>query len=216
MDLDHTVHPAGWMLAFRPELLEKTGLGRDFYMFNFFSSDVDEAMELTPVERGIIINCFSNLVAELKSDRDYMSDQLLRLGIGQMLSYFKRFYERQFSHSVSPGASLAERLDNMVDNYLSSGLPAQKGQPTVAWCASQFNLSPNYFGDIIKRELHISAQEYLQQKLIMAAQRLLSDTSLSINDIAEELGFAYPNHFARMFRRRVGVPPLRYRKDLHS
>lgn len=216
MDLDHTVHPAGWMLAFRPELLEKTGLGRDFYMFNFFSSDVDEAMELTPVERGIIINCFSNLVAELKSDRDYMSDQLLRLGIGQMLSYFKRFYERQFSHSVRPGASLAERLDNMVDNYLSSGLPAQKGQPTVAWCASQFNLSPNYFGDIIKRELHISAQEYLQQKLIMAAQRLLSDTSLSINDIAEELGFAYPNHFARMFRRRVGVPPLRYRKDLHS
>lgn len=212
MNLDYTKRPRGWMLAFKPELLEKTGLGRDFYMFSFFSSDVLEALELDATERGIILNCFSNIIAELNTPTDYLSDQLIRLGIGQLLSYFKRFYERQFAANSASGTSIVQKLDMIIDNYLSSGLPAQKGQPTVAWCAEQFSLSPNYFGELVKREIHITAQEYIQEKITAAAKHLLLDTSLSVNEIAEELGFTYPNHFTRMFSRRVGVSPLRYRK----
>ncbi len=216
MQLDYTVHPCGWMLAFRPELLDKTGLGRDFYMFSFFFSDTLEAMALSPMERGIVLNCFNNLLAELHTPRDYMSDQLLRLGIGQLLSYFKRFYERQCINATKNVSTLGGRLDILVDNYLSSGMPAQKGLPSVAWCASQFNLSPNYFGEIIKRQLHITAQDFLQQKMVSAAKRLLLETSLSVIEITEELGFAYPNHFSRMFRRCIGVSPLKYRKNHQS
>lgn len=212
MNLDYTVRPRGWMLAFRPELLEKTGLGRDFYMFNFFQSNADEAVELSDTERGIILNCFANIFAELNTPSDYLSDQLIRLGIGQLLSYFKRFHERQFTESTAQGGSLVQKLDMMVDNYLSSGQPAQKGQPTVAWCAEQFNLSPNYFGDLVKKELHTTAQDYLQEKIISAAKRLLLDTSLSVNEVAEELGFSYANHFSRMFAKRTGVSPLKFRK----
>ena len=213
---DHGVEPRGMILAFRPELLQKTGLGRDFYMFRFFFYDVLEAIELTRIERNIVMNCFSNLIAELNTPRDYMSDQLLRLGIGQLLSYVKRFYERQFSDIARSSSSVVDRLAHIVDNYLSSGLPAQKGQPTVAWCAAEFNLSPNYFGDLVKRELHITAQEYIHQKIITAACRLLKTTTLSVNEIAEELGFTYPNHFSRMFTRRVGLSPLRYRHGSHD
>lgn len=208
---NNDVQPRGMMLAFRPELLEKTGLGRDFYMFQFFFSDILEAIEPTRIERNIVMNCFSNLLAELNTPRDYMSDQLLRLGIGQLLSYVKRFYERQFTDITRSSTSIVQRLDHIIDNYLSSGLPAQKGQPTVAWCAAEFNLTPNYFGELMRRELHITAQEYIQQKIIAAAKRLLDTTALSVTEIAEELGFAYPNHFTRMFSRRTGLTPLRYR-----
>lgn len=212
MILDYTKRPSGWMLAFRPELLEKTGLGRDFYMFNYFSSDVMEAVELNTSERSIIYNCFANIFAELHTPSDYLSGQLIRLGIGQLLSYFKRFYERQFTDSLSAGTSLSQRLDNLVDNYLSSGLPAQKGQPTVAWCAAEFNLSPNYFGDLVKRELHITAQDYLHDKIMSAAKHLLLTTNMTVGEIAEELGFSYPNHFTRMFTRYEGTSPLKFRR----
>ncbi len=137
---------------------------------------------------------------------------MLRLGIGQLLSYCKRFFERQFSERVDKTRNLRQQLDTLIDNYLSSGSTAQEGQPTVAWCASQFNLSPNYFGEIVKRELRITAQEYIQQKIIIAAQNLLRESSLTINEIAEELGFAYPNHFTRMFRRNTGLSPMQWRK----
>ena len=210
--LDYKSMPRGMMLAFRPELLEKSGLGRDFYMFQFFQQDDVEALELSQMERGIIMNGFANISAELLTPVDYLSNHMLRLGIGHLLSYCKRFYERQFSRRTAMSDSLLFRLDTMIDNYLSSGMPAQHGQPTVTWCASQFNLSPNYFGELVKRELHITAQEYIQGKVVAAAQALLSGTSLSVNEIAEELGFSYPNHFTRLFHRKTGFSPLKYRK----
>ena len=50
----------GWMLAFRPELLVKSGLGRDFYMFAFFDHE-DAILSLTPDERRIIVNGFESI-----------------------------------------------------------------------------------------------------------------------------------------------------------
>ncbi len=212
MNLDYSVKPQGWMLAFRPELLEKSGLGRDFYMFSFFSHDVNEALTLSQAERGVILNSYANICAELQTPNDYLTNHMLRLGIGHLLSYCKRFFERQFSkHNGQPG-NLCERMDKTIDDYLSSCSPAQQGPPTVAWLASQFNLSPNYFGNLVKHEIHITAHEYIQRKIIAAAQSLLIGTTMTVNEIAEELGFDYPNHFTRLFKRNTGMTPLQFKK----
>lgn len=213
MNLDYHTKPRGYMLAFRPELLEKCGLGRDFYMFSYFNSDVFEALELSKTERGVLLNCFANIQTELHTPADYLSTHMIRLGIGHLLSYCKRFFERQFNEQRSARESLATRLDEMIDNYLSSGMPSQHGQPTVAWCADQFHITPNYFGELVKRELHITAQEYIIGKTVTAAQALLRDSQMTVGEIAEELGFAYSNHFTRMFRKQTGVTPLEYRRN---
>ena len=212
MKMDYTTKPQGWMLAFKPELLEKTGLGRDFYMFSYFNSDYSEAIGLTDMEYGVIKNCFANLYAELNTPKDHLSGQMIRLGIGTLLSYVKRYFEKQHTTSVLRSETLVGKLDTLLDKYLGSGLPAQHGQPTVTWCATQFNLSPNYFGDMIKKEVHITAQEYIRGKIVSHAQVLLRQTNMTINEIAEELGFAYPNHFTRMFHKATGYTPLKYRK----
>lgn len=212
MKMDYTTKPQGWMLAFKPELLEKTGLGRDFYMFSYFNSDYSEAIRLTDMEYGVIKNCFANLYAELNTPKDHLSGQMIRLGIGTLLSYVKRYFEKQHTTSILRSETLVGKLDTLLDKYLGSGLPAQHGQPTVTWCATQFNLSPNYFGDMIKKEVHITAQEYIRGKIVSHAQVLLRQTNMTINEIAEELGFAYPNHFTRMFHKATGYTPLKYRK----
>ena len=217
MNLDYRVRPRGWMLAFRPELLEKSGLGRDFYMFDFFNHDVNEALELNQTERGVLLNCYANIQAELYSARDNLSNHMLHLGISQLLSYCKRYFERQYKPRVSArGASLREHIEQCVDNYLSSGMPSQQGQCTVAWCASQFNLSANYFGDLVRRETHSTPKEIIQDRLIGASTRLLATTSLTVNEIAERLGFFYPTHFTRLFRRRTGLTPRQYRERAHG
>ena len=108
VNLNYNVKPRGWILAFREELTEKTGLGRDFYMFDYFNHDVNDALELSKSERGILLNCFSNIYSELITKPDYLTGHLLRLGIGQLLSYYKRFFERQFADRV--------RCDNQFQN----------------------------------------------------------------------------------------------------
>lgn len=212
MNLNLKEIPRGWMLAFKPEILYRTGLGRDFYMFNFFAAEKQEALKLSDLEKGIALNCFANIYAELHSPTDYLSNHMIRLGIGQLLSYCKRFFERQFNERSSEQLNLTQKLDATLENYLSSGLAAQQGQPTVSWLAKQFNLSPNYFGDVVKRELRISAQDYITEKTVSKAKELLLETNMNITEIAEELGFAYANHFTRMFTKKVGYSPSIFRR----
>ena len=202
----------GWMLAFRPELLVKSGLGRDFYMFAFFDHE-GAVLELSPDERKMIVTCFESISYELLQSPDDLTNHMIRLAIGRLLSYCKRFFERQYTVPASSGRNLGRALDTMIDNYLSSGSAAQQGQPTVSWCASQFNLSPNYFGSLVKREMRIPAQEYIHGKILDAARKLLATTTMSVGEIAEELGFSYPNHFTRLFKKKTGGSPQQYRKQ---
>lgn len=216
MNLDSRVKPHGWMLAFRPEQLNGTGLGRDFYMFNFFEYKVAEALELFDSERRVIINCFNNIYTELQAPDDELTSHMLRLGIGQLLTCCRRFYDRQFDTKDLHSSDLGKRLDKMVDEYLSEGSKKLRtqGPPTVAWCAEQFHLTPSYFGDIVRREMVITPQAFLQTKLIDRAKSLLASQELTINEIAEELGFSYPNHFARLFRQKTGMSPSAFRRQL--
>lgn len=215
MNLDGRIKPHGLMLAFRPELLNGTGLGRDFYMFNFFDYKVAEALELYDTERRVIINCFNNINTELQAPDDEFTSHMLRLGIGQMLTFCRRFYERQFDTGTMHSSDLMRRLESLLDGYWGGNgdMARRMGPPTVAWCAEQFHLTPSYFGDIVRREIGVTPQIFLQNKLLERAKSLLADHSLSINDIAQQLGFVYPNHFARLFRQKTGVSPTAFRKN---
>lgn len=63
----------------------------------------------------------------------------------------------------------------------------------------------------MKKETGKSAQEYIQNKIIDIAKERVFDDSKSITDIAYELGFKYPQHFSRLFKKKTGVSPLSYK-----
>ena len=73
------------------------------------------------------------------------------------------------------------------------------------------NLSPNYFGDLIKKETGKSAQEYVQRKLMDTAKSLLMQTGRSVSEIAYCLGYQYPQYFSRAFKKAEGCTPKEYR-----
>ena len=216
MNLAPNAHPKGWILAFRPELIINTGLGRDFYMFNFFDYEVFEALKLFESERRIMLNCLNTILSELRAPDDEFTGHMLRLGIGHLLSYCRRFYDRQFDTKKVRASELVKQLDSILDSYLADGseLPRRFGPPHVSWCSNQFHLSANYFGDVVKHELGITAKEYIQNKILEKAKSLLADPKQPINDIASRLGFNYPNHFTRFFRNATGMSPSEFRKSL--
>ena len=83
--------------------------------------------------------------------------------------------------------------------------------PSVKYCASEFHLSPNYFGDLIKKETGKTAQEYIHLKLIEVAKNLVLIPDKTISEIAYDLGFQYPQHFSRLFKKLTGYSPNEYR-----
>jgi AraC family transcriptional activator of pobA len=104
-----------------------------------------------------------------------------------------------------------ERFEVLLHEYLYSGKIAEEGIPTVAQFAGSLHLSPNYFGDVVKKETGITAQEYIQSRLIEIAKEKLFDYSKSVSEVAYELGFRYPQHFTRLFKQKVGLSPSEFR-----
>ena len=82
----------------------------------------------------------------------------------------------------------------------------QLGLPTVKYCAQQLFLSPNYFGDLIRELTGDSATSHIRHFIMQRAQQLLMSGS-TISETAESLGFDYPQHFTRQFKKHFGITP---------
>jgi len=128
-----------------------------------------------------------------------------------LLNYCTRFYDRQFITRENANKDILIKFENLLNSYFESDKPQTVGFPSVKYCAEELHLSPNYLGDLIKKETGKSAQEHIQLKLIDMAKEKLFDRTKSISDIAYELGFKYQQHFSRMFKKETGYTPNEYR-----
>ena len=79
--------------------------------------------------------------------------------------------------------------------------------------AARFYLSPYYLSRLFRRVTGQSIVDYINNRRIEAAQRLLESTDLNISAVAEQTGFASAAHFRRVFRETMGTGPLQYRKS---
>jgi AraC-like DNA-binding protein len=206
-----TFEPRGWALLFHPDLIKGTALGKHIQDYSFFSYEVNEALHLSEKERQIVLDCFSKIQYELEQSIDKHSKTLIASNIELFLNYCTRFYDRQFITRNNAHKGILERFENLLNEYYLSDKPLNIGLPSVAYCADELSLSPNYFGDLIKKETGKSAQEYIQSKIIDIAKEQIFDINKSVSEVAYNLGFKYPQHFTRLFKQKVGVSPNEYR-----
>ncbi|WP_423147887.1 helix-turn-helix domain-containing protein [Rubrolithibacter danxiaensis] len=206
-----TYQPKGYALVFHPDLIHGTSLGRHIQEYSFFGYQSNEALHLSERERKIVLECFSKIDYELEHPIDKHSKRLIVSTIELLLNYCVRFYDRQFITRDNVHKGVLERFENLLNEYFQSDKPQTTGLPTVAYCADELSLSPNYFGDLIKKETGKTAQEYVQSKVISIAKEKIFDTSKTVSQVAYELGFKYPQHFTRLFKQRVGYSPIEFR-----
>lgn len=202
---------SGKALIFHPDLIHGTDLGRNIKEYTFFSYEVNEALHLSARERGIINDCLEKIGYELEHAIDTHSKTLIVSYIQLLLNYCKRFYDRQFITRSHLNKDVLSRFEKVLDEYFSSGMSAECGLPSVSYCAEKLFFSPNYLGDLLRKETGKSAQEHIQLKMIDVAKEMIFDPGKSISDIAYELGFKYPQHFTRMFKKKTGLSPNEYR-----
>ncbi len=204
--------PKGHALVFHPDLIRGTSLGKIINEYHFFSYNTNEALHLSERERQIVLDCFSKVEFELQQSIDKHSKKLIASNIELFLNYCERYYDRQFLTRENVNKGIVEKFEELLNSYFSSEKPYNIGLPSVAYCADELHLSANYFGDIIKKETGKTAQDYIQNKIIDVAKNKIFDADKTVNEIAYELGFKYPQHFVRVFKQRVGQTPSEYRK----
>lgn len=203
--------PEGWILTFHPEFLRGTPLAGIMKAYSYFSYNANEALHLSEQERRTVIECMEKIRTELQYPVDKHSKSLITDNIKLLLDYCIRFYDRQFITRENANHDILTRFENLLDDYFASGKAAIEGMPSVQQCADALCLSANYFSDLVKKETGMSALKHIQQKMLDVAKERVFNTSKSISEISYELGFPYPQHFSRWFKKMAGCTPNEYR-----
>lgn len=208
---DYKPHALG--LLFHPDIIRGTSLGQGIKRYGFFSYSSREALHLSEEEKALFVDCLEKVKAEIARPVDGHSKRLICRNIELLLDYCQRFYDRQFITRKVANLDVLEKFENLLDDYFSGDKPYQDGLPSVRYFAERCFLSPNYFGDLVKKETGKTPQEYIQSKIIELAKEELLYSEKPVNEVAYRLGFQYSQHFNRYFKKHVGLTPSQYRKE---
>ena len=196
------------VLAFHPDLLNRTQLGKNISRYEFFDYTSNEALHLSAAEVNIFRDVLSMIKQELEHPIDRHSRELIVSNIELLLNYCLRFYDRQFITREEINHSVVRRFVSLLDEYIAQQAE-REGLPTVAYFADKCCYSPKYFGELVKTETGKTAKSIINDRLLSASRQLLVDETLSITQVSQRLGFEYPQHFVRFFKAQTGKTPRR-------
>lgn len=205
------INPKWTALVFHPDLLARTQLGKNIGRYEFFSYTSNEALHLSPGEIDIFRSVLGMIGQELHRAIDKHSRDLIVSHVELLLNYCLRFYDRQFVTREEINHDVVIKFEGLLREYIATHA-AREGLPTVAYFADKCCLSNGYFGELVRVETGHTAKEFIARHLLTAAKQLLDDTSLSIAQVSQRLGFNYPQHFARFFKTYTGKTPTQYRE----
>lgn len=208
-DTGDYVNLTGWALLFHPDLLQGTGLEQEIKNFSFFDYRVNEALHMTLDEREILLTIFKQIKSELEFPADEVQNRILVGFINLLLRYAQRFYNRQFATGKLINDSILSKFEKLLKKSFESEGLKKTSVPTVQSFAEEMGMSPGYLSDIVKKITGETAGRYIKNYMAqLAKNRLIS--GMNSSEVAYSLGFDYPQHFARTFKKITGMTPTQY------
>lgn len=206
---------SGTMLLIHPDFLLSYGVSKKIKQYGFFSYAANEALHLSDGEKATIMTVFKIIDDELNSRIDDFSQDVIVSQIELLLTYSNRYYKRQFITRKAVNNDLLQKLDDILDDYFASEISLKQGIPTVQYLSDLLHLSPSYLSDMLRSLTGQNAQHLIHHKLVEKAKELLSTSTLSVAEIAYQLGFEHPQSFSRLFKLKTTLSPLEFKQSFN-
>ncbi|MFI8380534.1 helix-turn-helix domain-containing protein [Leeuwenhoekiella sp. NPDC079379] len=205
----------GYALYFHPDFIRKFPLCSNIKSYGFFSYNVSEALFLSSKEKVIVEQLFQTINAESRENIDPFSQEVLVSQLALLLSYSKRFYNRQFITRKEVNHEIISSLDQILEEYFQDKNGLEKGLPSVTFISNKLGLSQRYLSDLLRSLKGLNTQQYIQNTIIEKAKEKLSTSNLSVSEIAYELGFEHSQSFSKFFKTKTDISPLKFRQSFN-
>lgn len=186
-------------------LIEENGMLFQFFLHTLYENKTPNYLlfhtKACPQIRRLILE----MLEETYYSPDYLQ-KTLPLMLGLLFAYLQNecSEEIRFSQNNSSGIAYIPHILNYIrQNFADT---------SVEELASYFSLSSSYLSRIFKEHTQVTLTEALRQIRIQKASEYLCNTSLSVQSIAEAVGYDDVTHFIRMFKKLKQMTPLQYRK----
>lgn len=206
---------SGWSVMFHPDFIRNYPLGKNIKNYGFFSYDVNEALHMSDKEEGMMESLIKNMEQEYHSSIDHYSQDVMVSHLELLLNYSNRFYNRQFLTRKIASNDLLTKLETLLIAYFKEDKVQQLGLPTVQYIANELHVSANYLSDVLRALTGQNTQQHIHGKLIEKAKEALTTTSLSVSEIAYQLGFEHPQSFNKLFKSKTNLSPLEFRSSFN-
>ena len=135
--------------------------------------------------------------------------QEVNLSMEELTAYIRNLLEKAMElrdqESVNRSKTVLKRaLEYIEENYVQETL-------SLNTVAGEVGVSANYFSAIFSQEMEVTFIEYVTQKRMEKAKKLLRQTEKASRDIAQEVGYKDPHYFSFVFKKTQGCTPREYR-----
>jgi AraC family transcriptional regulator, transcriptional activator of pobA len=198
----------GYIFSFKPVFLlpglNNTDLVRKF---PFFSPDHNSPLKIKDRQQvAHITDLFAKIGAEFKNPATDSSEV-----IGSYVLLLLILVKRLFLSESRTGLSSAKknRVSREFESLVRKNLATRK---SVKYYASMLHITPKHLSELLKKERGSTAQQIIQEILLLEAKSFLLQTDLTMAEISRHLGFTDPSHFAKFFRLKTGQVPSAFIK----
>ena len=204
---------SGWLLLIHADFLRSFPISEKIKTYGFFDYAINEALILSDEEQKSIEHILKEIEKEYQLPIDNFSQEVIISNLDLLLTYCNRYYNRQFITRKPNSNELLVKATKILNAYFEN--KDNKGLPTATYLASQLNLSPKYVSDCLKHLTGQTTQQLIHDKLIEHAKDILTITTLSVSEIAYQLGFEYPQSFNKLFKSKTGKTALEFRQSFN-
>lgn len=205
----------GYALYFHPDLIRNYPLGTAIQKYGYFSYAVSEALFLSEKEKLVVAGLFESIANELDTNIDNFSQDVLVSQLELLLNYSNRYYNRQFITRKSVHNDVIDKLNIYLSDRFDNQKSTLSGLPTVQEVSDHLQVSPRYLTDMLKSLTGFSTQQHIHNQLIEKSKNILSNTNLTIAEIAYNLGFEHPQSFNKLFKQKTNISPLEFRQSFN-
>jgi AraC family transcriptional activator of pobA len=211
--VERLLHDAdGWSVYFPPDVMEPGDLGTFLswrahpLLFPFVRGVAGGAQRLRvpPAQRSAFVEHVEAIDREVRERRDGCNEAALA-HLTLLLVAISRL-----AADVSDDLTLRdEPLLAAVFDAVEAGF---RGPLTLADVAATLGLTPGHLTTVVGRKTGRTVQQWITERRMVEARRLLVDTELTVEAVAARVGYRDPGYFARRFRSAHGASPLEWRR----